>query len=133
MASEYGSALYGTDVYGLSYVDAQSGTVTVSGTATDAKIFTDTGSGTVTVTGTATESYGPTSVTYTDSQSGTVTVTGSGVDAASYTDATAGTVTLTGRQVFIVVFSGQAGSVITRRRRSVLVRVPRIRARTLAR
>lgn len=84
-------APYVVPVAGVVFTDAGSGTITLSGSATESASAADTGSGTITLSGTKTES-----AVGTNSGSGTITLSGTKTESASYADSRSGTITLSG-------------------------------------
>jgi len=86
-------------VQATTYVDSQSGSITLSGTVSaEQKKFTDSNSGTITLTGSGQASEHE---TYTDSRTGTITLSGSATDNnfILYIDSPTGTITLSAGSV----------------------------------
>lgn len=76
---------------GTNYTDAATGTLTLSGTRTEAQAHTSSRTGTLTLTGTRTESQ-----THSASRTGTLTFSGTRSESQSHTRAATGTLTLSG-------------------------------------
>jgi hypothetical protein len=115
------------------YTDSQSGTITLTGSDTDQKLYPDSQSGTITLSGSATDnnfilytdsasgtitlSAGPSTEASSNSasRSGTITLSGIKTEAAIYTDARSGTITLSGSAVdnWGVIYSDSRSGTIT--------------------
>jgi fibronectin-binding autotransporter adhesin len=90
------------------YTETASGTVTLSGTFTEAKKYIDAASGTVTLSGSLVEAR-----TTSDTSSGSETLSGSLSDAKRYTDSPSGTLTLSGSSSDAKRFTDSASGSVT--------------------